>query len=402
MSGIDTRDAVKLAWGAIVAHRLRSLLTTLGIVIGIASVILLTSLGEGTRRYILSAFMQFGTNIMKISRGKMNTTGIPGAVGGTIRKLTMEDAEALRRVPGVEKVVPVTVGSARVEAGNRGRNVLIDGVTSEILAWKLEVRQGRFLPPGDPRRAAPLAVLGPKLKRELFGEANPLGEHVRIGGRRFLVIGVMASKGQFLGIDMDDIAYIPVSSAQSLFNQDELMEIDLLFSTQTPVARIKQDIRRVLMDRHGGQEDFTITTQAEMQDVLGRVLTVVSLAVGGIGGISLVVGAIGILTMMWISVGERTEEIGLAKAIGASQRQILQLFLIEAALLSLAGGALGVAAGMGFGQLVRWIVPGLPFHTPPGFVIAALVVSILVGLASGVLPARRAARLDPLEALRAE
>jgi putative ABC transport system permease protein len=397
------REVAAFAWGAVLAHRLRSTLTVLGIVIGIASVILLTSLGEGTRRYILSEFSQFGTNLMAINKGKTQTTGLPGAIGGTIRKLTIDDAEALRRVRGVEKIVPVTFGSARVEAGERGRNVIVYGVTSEVPdVWKFRVRQGRFLPAGDPRRGAPLTVLGPKLKRELFGEANPLGEHVRIGGARFLVIGVMEPKGQFLGFDMDDTAYIPVASAQALFHTDELTEIDVLFSREAASDRVKAGIRRVLMDRHGGEEDFTITTQTEMLDVLGRVLAVVSGAVGGIAGISLVVGAIGILTMMWISVGERTGEIGLTRALGATRSQVQRIFLVESALLSLGGGAIGVAAGLGIGWLVRAAVPGLPFHTRPLFVVAALVVSLLVGLASGVLPARRAARLDPLEALRTE
>jgi putative ABC transport system permease protein len=216
------------------------------------------------------------------------------------------------------------------------------------------------------------------------------------------VIGVMEPKGQFLGFDMDDTAYIPVASAQALFHTDELTEIDVLFSREAASDRVKAGIRRVLMDRHGGEEDFTITTQTEMLDVLGRVLAVVSGAVGGIAGISLVVGAIGILTMMWISVGERTGEIGLTRAIGATRSQILRIFLVESALLSLGGGAIGVAAGLGIGWLVRAAVPGLPFHTRPLFVVAALAVSLVVGLASGVLPARRAARLDPLEALRTE
>jgi putative ABC transport system permease protein len=366
-------------------------------------VILLTSIGEGTRRAIAADFSQFGTNVMAIHRGKTTTSGIPGAVGATTRRLTIEDSEALRRVAGVEQVVPVAFGSARVEAGERGRSVVIYGVTAEVPAvWKFEVRQGRFLPPGDPRRAAPLAVLGPTLKRELFGEANALGERVRIGGRRFLVIGVMASKGQLLGFDMDDTAYIPVASAQSLFNTEELLEIDLSFSREMSAARVKAGAREALMRRHGGQEDFTVTTQTEMLDVLDRVMSVVTLAVGGIGAISLLVGAIGILTMTWISVGERTSEIGLVKAIGATPAQIARLFLLEAALLSLAGGVLGVAAGMGIGAVVRWTVPAVSLHTAPGFVAAALAVSLAVGLAGGVLPARRAARLDPVEALRAE
>ena len=396
-------DFLRLAWGSIVAHRTRSVLTVLGIVIGIASVILLTSLGEGTRLSILSDFTQFGTNLMSVTRGKVSTTGIPGAIGATIRQITIEDAEALRRVPGVEHLMPLSGGTARVEAGERGRGVLVYGATSELpQVWKFGVRQGRFLPAGDPRRGAPLAVLGPTLKRELFGQANALGEHVRIGGRRFLVIGIMEPKGQFLGFDLDDSVYVPVVAAQALFNTAELLEIDLTYSTGVAAAVVKERVRQELMARHDGQEDFTIVTQTEMLDVLNRVLGVVTLAVGGIGAISLLVGAIGILTMMWISVGERTAEIGLARAIGATRTQVVRLFLVEAALLSLAGGAIGVLAGLGLGRLLRFVVPALPLSTAPEFILAALAVSLAVGLAAGVLPARRAASLDPAEALRAD
>jgi putative ABC transport system permease protein len=396
------RDMLKLALGSIAGHRMRSALTILGIVIGIASVILLTSLGEGTRVSILSEFTQFGTNLMKVSRGKTQTTGMPG-IGATVRKLTIEDAEALRRVAGVERLVPLCAGTARVEAMQRGRGVVVYGVTSDVpLVWKFGVRQGRFLPAGDPRQGAPLAVLGPKLKRELFGEANALGEHVKVGGRRFLVIGVMEPKGQFLGFDLDDTVYVPVTSAQEIFNTDDLMEIDLVFTQGLQPAAVKERIRTTLMARHGGEEDFTITTQTEMLDVLNRVLGVVTIAVGGIGAISLLVGAIGILTMMWISVGERTAEIGVARAIGASRSQIVRLFLVEAAMLSFAGGLTGVLAGLGTGWLLRLAIPALPLKTKPEFVLAALAVSLAVGLIAGVLPARRAASLDPVEALRAE
>jgi len=327
---------------------------------------------------------------------------MPG-IGATTRRLTIEDAEALRHVRGVERILLGVYGSARAEFGERGRDVLVAGVTSELPEmFRFPVRQGRFLPPGDPRRSASLAVLGPRLKREIFGESSALGERVRIGGRRFVVVGVMEPKGQFLGIDMDDRAYIPVASAQSLFHQDELSEIHILFSGQVPLDRIKGGVRRVLMERHGGEEDFTITTQTEMLDVLGRVLSAVTFAVAGIAAVSLLVGAIGILTIMWISVGERTAEIGLAKAIGAGPGQILALFLVEAALLSFAGGALGVAAGIGIGRAIRFLRPAFPFHTQPIFVVLALAVSLAVGLVSGVLPARRAAAMDPLEALRHE
>jgi putative ABC transport system permease protein len=395
-------DLLRLSWGAVAAHRLRSVLTMLGILIGIASVILLTSIGEGTRRYILSEFTQFGTNLLGINPGKAMTTGQPGALAGTFRKLTLDDMDAIARVPGVESIVPLVFGTARVEAGERGRSVFIYGVTSEVPAvWKFRIGQGRFLPAIDPRRGGALAVLGPTLKRELFGEENALGKHVRIGGRRFLVIGVMEPKGQFLGIDIDDSAYIPVASAQEIFNQDGLWEIDLTFVPLMEDA-VVEEVRRVLIERHDGEEDFTITAQSDALAVMDRVLGVVSLAVGAIGGISLVVGAIGILTMMWISVNERTAEIGLARAIGASSAQILAMYLSEAALLSLAGGVLGLATGLGVARVLRWLIPGLPVHTPLRYVFVALAVSLFVGLASGALPALRASRLDPVQALRAE
>jgi putative ABC transport system permease protein len=397
------RDLIRLAFGALTSHRLRSGLSMLGIGIGVASVILLTSIGEGTRRYLVGMFTQFGTNIMAINPGKSETTGVPGALGGTTRKLTIDDAVALERIAGVEEVVPVAFGSARVEGNGRGRSVFIYGVTPNVpRAWKFDIRQGQFWPAGDPNRGAQLAVLGPKLKQELFGEENALGRFVRIGGTRFRVIGIMSSKGQFLGFDIDDAAYIPVASAMKVFNMTELVEIDVVYAHAGLADAVAREVTRVLTDRHAGEEDFTVTTQAAMLSVFDNVMNVVTLSVGAIAGISLLVGAIGILTMMWIAVGERTAEIGLARAIGATRRQIHLLFLAEAAALATAGGALGILAGLGLAALLRLAVPGLPVHTPLLFVVLAVAVSVVTGLVSGLLPARRAAALDPIEALRAE
>jgi putative ABC transport system permease protein len=395
-------DLLRLAFGALRAHRLRSFLSMLGIAIGVAAVILLTSIGEGTRVYVLAQFTQFGTNILAINPGKAKTIGIPGVLGGTTRKLTIDDAEALTRIHGVETVVPVTMGNARVEAGERGRSVPVIGATPDLpTLWRFGARQGSFWPKGDPRVGGAFAVLGPKLAHELFGERSALGEVVRIAGGRFRVIGVMQPKGQMMGFDIDDIAIVPVASALRLFNQDELMEIDLIYANVRETARVEAEVKRLLTVRHG-DEDFAVTTQEAMLDVFGKVMDVITMAVGAIAGISLLVGATGILTMMWISVGERTGEIGLLRALGASREQVQVVFLAEAAALATLGGTLGIAFGLGIGAALRVALPGLPIETPMRFVLAGLVVSFATGVVAGVAPARRAAGLDPIEALRAE
>jgi putative ABC transport system permease protein len=303
----------------------------------------------------------------------------------------------------VDAVVPVAFGNARVEFEERGRRVFVYGVNSDMpRVWKFGVRQGQFLPPGDMRHGAAVAALGSKLKTELFGERNALGERVRIGTRPFRVIGVMEPKGQFLNIDLDDTVFVPVSEAMSLLNRDDLLEIDVLYYNASETQNVLDAIKRVMLDRHDGEEDFTLTSQESMLKTLDRIIGVVTAAVGAIGGISLVVGAIGILTMMWISVNESTSEIGLLRALGARRGQVMGFFLLQAALLATAGGALGVAAGLGIIAALRLLVPGLPVSTPPQYVLAALALSFTVGMLSGLLPARRAASLDPIEALRAE
>jgi putative ABC transport system permease protein len=394
---------IEFSLGTLRGHRLRSFLSTLGIAIGIAAVILLTSIGEGTRRYLLSEFTQFGTNILEVAPGKAETAGIPGIFGGTTHKLTLDDAAAIERLPDVRALVPVAVGQARVEANGKGRSVFIYGVTSDLPeVWKFPLGQGSFLPPGDPRRGSLVAVLGPRVKRELFGDDNALGKFVRIAGYRLRVIGVMEPKGRLLGFDIDDAAYVPVATGMRMFNLDELQEIDVLFTHEDVTESVAAGIRELLTDRHGGKEDFTITTQTEMLKVFNNVMTAITTSVGAIAGVSLLVGAIGVFTMMWISVGERVAEIGLLRALGGTEREVRFLFLLEAVVLTVIGGICGIAAGLGIAGLLRVGVPGLPVYTPPRYIVAAVAVSALSGLVAGVLPARRAASLDPVEALRAE
>lgn len=396
-------DLLKMTLRTLGAHRLRSVLTMIGIVIGIGSVVLLTSIGEGVRVYVLDQFAQFGTNLIAVTPGKMDTWGLPGFLGGTTRHLTVGDARALQRVPGIKAVMPVTYGMARVEHRERGRHVYIYGMTHEMPdMFRMYVRSGRFLPDEDIEQPSPVVVLGPSLKRELFGNENALGKRVRIGEASFRVIGIMESKGTFLGVDIDDTAYIPLQSATQLFNRDELQEIDITATGVDGIDRIAESIRAVLKDRHEGDEDFTVTTQTAMLATSGKILNIITSAVTGIAAISLFVGAMGILTILWVSVHERTAEVGLAMAIGATRGQILMMFLGEAVLLSTLGGILGVAAGLGGAKALELALPGMPTEPVPEIVLLALVISFAVGLVAGVVPAVRASRLDPVEALRAE
>ena len=400
---MDVAGYLELGVGAVRSHRLRSMLSVLGIAIGIASVILLTSVGEGTRRYMLLQFTQFGTNIIAINPGKIETMGMPGVFGGTTHKLSLADAEAIRRVRGVDSVCPLTFGQARVSGNGRGRSVLIYGSTPELAGvMKLETGQGSFLPEGDPRRGSMVAVLGPKLKTELFGEENALGRFVRVADTRLRVIGVVSPKGRMLGMDFDDAVYVPVATAMRMFNMDELQEIDVSFAHAGLSEGVAERVRALLIDRHGGKEDFSLFTMTEMLRVFDRVMDAITAGMGAIAAISLLVGAIGVFTMMWITVGERVGEIGLLRAIGATTREIHGLFLFEAVVLTLLGGALGVIAGLGITLVIRLVAPGLPLYTPIEYIGAALGVSALTGVLAGVLPARRAAQLHPVEALRAE
>ena len=396
------RDFIHLAATSLAARRLRSILTSLGIAVGIAAVVLLTSIGEGVHRYVLSEFTQFGTTLVGINPGRTTTHGTSMGVFGSERPLSIEDSEALKQLSFVEAVVPFVQGNAEVEAGNRRRRTTIYGAGPQMpRALRMRVNSGEFLPDDDPTAPRALAVLGSKLRQELFAYRNPLGQRITIAGNRYRIIGVMEPKGQVLGFDLDDTVYIPAARALELFNRETLFEIDVMYRANASVERVVEGIKRILLARHG-REDFTVTTQEQMLDVLGSILNVLTFAVGAIGGISLLVGAIGIVTIMTLAVNERTGEIGLMRALGARQAQIKGLFLGEAAVLAAIGGLAGLVMGLGVASLLRLALPELPVHTPWIYVVLAEVLAVVLGIISGILPARRAARLDPVEALRDE
>jgi putative ABC transport system permease protein len=381
---------------------MRAILTALGIAVGVAAVVLLTSIGEGVRRFVISEFTQFGTNIISVTPGTTQTMGGSIGVFGTVRPLTIDDAEALKRVPYVLDSDPLVQGNAEVEGNGRKRRVTVYGTGPKFAdALRFPVGQGVYLPPDDPRAPRSLAVLGAKMARELFDKQNPLGASVRVGGERYRVVGVMAPKGTMLGLDLDDTVFIPAARSLELFDRDSLFEVDVVYEENAPVKEVEEGIRRVLGSRHG-DEDFTVTPQKQMLDALGSVLGVLTFAVGALGSISLLVGAVGIFTIMTIAVRERTSEIGLLRALGAERNQVLALFLAEAVVLSFLGGLAGLAAGGGGAWLLGATVRQLPVSYSPLFIGLALALSVVIGLVAGILPALNAARLDPVEALRAE
>lgn len=397
-----SKDIIKLTFGALRSHGLRTLLAALAIAVGIAAVILLTSIGQGVREYVLAEFSQFGTNLIIVNPGRVVTSGLNVGVFGTVRPLTIEDAEAVRRAPYVLATNAATDGNAEVTYGGKRRRVTIYGMTADWPAvGHIRVAAGSFLPREELYAPRPLAVLGSRAKVELFGAANPLGQRITIGGSRFQVIGVMESKGQFLGMDLDDTVYIPVARGLELFNREGLVGFHVTYDPAVPVERVTAGIRKVIAARHG-RDDITLITQQKMLEVLGSVLSVLTFAVGALGSISLVVGGVGILTIMTIAVSERTAEIGLLVALGASRDKILLIFLAEAALLAAIGGASGLILGASLARLLAVIVPALPVSTPWWFAALAEGMAVAVGLGAGVLPANRAARMEPVDALRAE
>ncbi len=397
------RAADSLQWvgRAVLAQRGRSVLTALGIAIGIAAVAALTAIGEGLRVYLLDEFSVFGTRLISVTAGKTSTEGLAGMLK-TVRPLTLHDAEQLRRLPHIEAVTPVVYGNARLAAGERQRSSELLGVGSAAAsAWNLDVALGRFLPADSEAAPRSYVVLGHKVRQELFGERNPLGQSVRVGGARFIVIGVMASKGQLLGFDLDDVVYIPAGRALQLMNLESLTEINIVFSADTTSRDTERRVRALLTRLHG-EEDFTLVTQEEMLASLDRILRIITFGIAALGGVSLLVGGVGVTTIMTTALRERMSEIGLMRALGSTQPQLLTLFLGEAVLLAASGGLAGlllVVVLIGGGKL---LVPGLPLVLQPFYLSVAFLLSMLIGLVAGIVPAWRASHLDPIEALRSE
>jgi len=398
---VRSADLLRFALEGLRGHRLRAGLSLLGVAIGVASVIVLTSLGQGARDYVTGEFTSLGTNLLIVLPGKTTTTGMIPAIGGTTHDLTLADAEAIRRgVRAVRYLAPIGIGTAPVRLGSRRRDAMVFGTTWEMeLVRRFHVAIGRYLPAGEAERAQSVCVLGAKIRTELFGAANPVGEMLRIGDERYRVIGVMAPRGQGLGFNFDEVVHIPIARNMKMFNRRSIFRMLVEVSSHDEMEAAKEAIVRLVKERHEGEEDITVLTQDALLSTFGKILDALTAALSGIAAISLSVAGILIMNVMLVSVSERTREIGLLKAVGAGSPQVLAVFLAEAALLSTAGGVAGLAAGIGAARLVSVAYPGFTASAPPWAVAAALGVSLSVGLLFGAFPARRAARLDPVSAL---
>ena len=383
-------------------HRLRTLLMLLAVSIGVASVILLTSLGEGARGYVDREFSALGNRILIVLPGRKETTGDgPPMYGASPRDLTLEDANALGRIPGVLAVAPIVAGTTTISHSSRSREVITLGSTAAFFAVRqLQVGAGTLLSARAESEPLAAAVLGVKVKRELFGSSRALGQWVRVGDRRMRVIGVLEERGESLGLDMRDMLVIPVRTAEQLFDSPGLFRILLDIAPSADGDKIKVKILNVIRKRHDGEEDVTVISQDSMLAAFDNILATLTMAIAAISSISLLVAGILIMNISLISVSQRRQEIGLLKAIGASSRQIKQLFIGESLMLISMGSAVGISFAFALIALFAALWPSFPLQPPVWAVPAALLVAFGTGLVFSIVPAKRAAALDPVLALR--
>jgi putative ABC transport system permease protein len=394
------KDALTLSFRTVVSYRLRALLILLAMALGVAAVVTLTALGDGARRFVVNQFASLGSNLIIVLPGRAETSGgFPGAiVGETPRDLTLDDAESLVTLGGIRRYAPLNVGVSEISTGGRLREVTILGSTANLIAIRgMKLSQGNFTAGNGPNPAE--IVLGGKLARELFPAGNVVGQRVRLGDRRFRITGVFASQGESMGFNTDEITLIPIDHAQALLNTESLFRILVEASSRAAIEPAKAAIREAIKLRHDGEEDVTVITQDAVLTTFDRIFKALTFAVSGIAAISLAVAGILVMNVMLVAVSQRTAEIGLLKALGATRRNIKQLFLLETLWLSLAGAAAGIALGYAGSFVLRLAYPQLPAYPPAWASLAAIATALLTGILASLLPASRAAKLNPVLAL---
>jgi putative ABC transport system permease protein len=406
---------LRTALTALTTNKMRSALTVLGIIIGVTAVISLMSIGEGSQAAITSRIESLGTNLLYVRAGA-STTGLVRGAQGSAATLTLEDADAIAELSSVAAVAPQTSTFAQIVAGSENTNTQIVGTTPEYLSVRnYEMAEGDFITDAQVEAKSLVAVLGSSVAETLFGDTSAVGQYVKINSRQFKVIGVLESKGSTGLGSQDDVVIAPITtvqyrlaSSQTVSGQKTVQTIYVQAVSSKETDTVVQQIISLMEQRHNitnGEDDFTVTSQQETIDTLKESTQVWVILLGAIAGISLLVGGIGIMNIMLVSVTERTREIGIRKALGAKRRDILLQFLVEAALMSLLGGAIGVFVGWGFSTLISGMsIGGTTIETVMSvdIPILAVCVAAAIGILFGLYPAYRAARLNPIEALRYE
>lgn len=400
-----TNDTIIIALKAILANKLRSFLTMLGVIIGVSSVVLLTSIGTGLQAYVTEEFNQLGANVILVYPGDIfgddgsfsaenQTTAVANS---TLRSSDVRALERLRE--HVTGVAPLSMNSSKVSFQGKEKSISIIGTTANYAeVYHTPIELGAFFTEVDDSSSERVIVLGHELANELFGTADPIGKNIRVDSQPFRVVGVAAKKGGgFGGPSFDTYAYMPTKTFSKVFDSDNIMEM-IIQTSSTDVSKHIEAVKENMLQRHD-EDEFSVVDQSEILDTINQILGVLTVGLGGIASISLLVGGIGIMNIMLVSVTERTREIGLRKALGATPNLIMLQFLVEAAVISVIGGLIGLAIAFGGTEIMRQF---LPAKITGEAVALAFGVSLVVGLIFGAAPARRAARLSPIEALRYE